>query len=71
MRLHAPRNRDGGRKRGRRMDYVLLAQTGGHIEGIFHEGAITVRSPDRKVGPRAISRVRCLNKDCRNDAVGV
>lgn len=41
----------------KRLELVYLAQSGGHLEGFWHEGAVSVSAADNMIGPRDIVRV--------------
>lgn len=45
---------------GERIDYVFLAQTGGHLEGFYNEASVTVKSADNMVSQLDIDTVCSL-----------
>ena len=45
------------RKAGARIDGVYLAQSGGHLDGFYHEGSVNVSSADNLVGRHDIETV--------------
>jgi len=45
------------RSAGERMDFVFLAQTGGHLEGFYNESSVTVKSADNMVSQADIEMV--------------
>jgi cell division protein FtsA len=45
------------RSAGERIDYIFLAQTGGHLEGFYNEASVTVKSADNMVSQVDIDMV--------------
>jgi len=45
------------KRAGVRVDGIFLAQSGGHLDGFYHEAAVNVMSADNTVGPRDIETV--------------
>ena len=51
------------RSAGERIDFVYLAQTGGHLEGFYNEASVTVKSADNMVSQLDIDTVCKLATD--------
>jgi cell division protein FtsA len=50
------------RDAGERVDYVFLAQTGGHLEGFYNEASVNVKAADNMIEPADIRTVCDLAK---------